>query len=255
MNIQVRDRSLRIKESTIIWGGILIGIESFLLLSYFSFTDSRITTIRHVLYPFIWINVSIWAVVRTQTPDVETKYRAVAGVVAVVYFLILMYLSSLIGTVPGASISLNVLSASLPTLSLSAPTFALTILAEPLLHVGHVVDTGWQVSWVSPGWGPIISYNNYTFYFELIPFQVIGYAALSYLVYDALLDTTKSVFAGAFGFVSCVGCTWPIAASLITGVLGGSSLAVGTGIYNWSYGIGTVVFVAAVFLLYWRPYS
>jgi hypothetical protein len=50
--------------------------------------------------------------------------------------------------------------------------------------------------------------------------------------------------------VSCVSCTLPVLAALVSGVAGGSVTAVATG---FSYDLSTLVFVASVGLLYWRP--
>ena len=73
-------------------------------------------------------------------------------------------------------------------------------------------------------------------------------------MYATVLDAARSAVTGVLGLLSCVSCSWPVLASLATGVAGGGSglaAAVSTG----SYGLSTVVFVATVALLYWRPFG
>jgi len=55
------------------------------------------------------------------------------------------------------------------------------------------------------------------------------------------------------GLLSCVSCTWPVLASLVGGVAGGTGLA--AAVTTQSYGLSTVVFCVTVGLLYWRPFG
>jgi cytochrome c biogenesis protein CcdA len=59
---------------------------------------------------------------------------------------------------------------------------------------------------------------------------------------------------GILGLLSCVSCSWPILATLVTGVAG-SGTAIAGAAYAQSYGLSTVVFVVTVGLLYWRPFG
>lgn len=217
-----------------LWG-VVIGLEIASLIFYFGITDAQITSLRYVLYPFVWINVGLWAVVQVDTPESQPQHKLVAGLVSVIYFLVLMYFASLIGFVSSPSITIP------------------ELMIRPVLHAGHAFDTGWSVSWLSPGWGPVLQYTDGFIYLKIVPFMTLGYAALSYLVYVALLETAHSVMASGLGLVSCVGCTWPVAASLLAGVAGG--LEAGSAVYSFSYGLSTIVFVLAVGVLYWRPFS
>jgi hypothetical protein len=85
-----------------------------------------------------------------------------------------------------------------------------------------------------------------------MPYKVVGYLALAYLVYDTVLDTAGSAVSGVLGLVSCVSCTWPVVATLAAGIAG-SGTAVAAAASEWSYTIGTLAFVVTVVLLRWRP--
>ncbi|MFB6269783.1 MAG: ABC transporter ATP-binding protein, partial [Halobacterium sp.] len=67
-----------------------------------------------------------------------------------------------------------------------------------------------------------------------------------------VLDAAKTGVAGLLGLLSCVSCTWPVAATLFTGAFGGAS-AVAAAAQNEPYAVSTVVFVSSVLLLVWRP--
>lgn len=215
--------------------GVVVGLELASVLLYFGLSSAEVTSWRHVLYPFVWINLGVWAAWRIDVPPAEGRWKAVVGAVAALYFLVLMYFAGLVGTVTGGVVEVPVL------------------VLGPVLHAGHTLEPGVTVSWLSPGWGPVLQATDGFLYVKLVPFMTIGYASLAYLVYAGLLETARSVAAGAFGLVSCVGCTWPIAASLLAGVAGG--LQSGSVVYSYSYGLSTLVFVGAVLVLYYRPLS
>jgi hypothetical protein len=87
-----------------------------------------------------------------------------------------------------------------------------------------------------------------------MPARVVGYLALSYLVYATVIDAAGAAVSGILGLLSCVSCSWPILASLATAILGsGSALAASA--TALSYDLSTVVFLATVALLYWRPFG
>ncbi|PSQ42011.1 hypothetical protein BRD17_09855, partial [Halobacteriales archaeon SW_7_68_16] len=110
---------------------------------------------------------------------------------------------------------------------------------------------GFRIADLPPGIGPAPIYEGLYVQFAFLPYRVVGYLALARLVYATLVDTATSALGGVVGLFSCVSCTWPIVASLIGGAAGASTLtaAVSTG----SYVLSTVVFVATVVVLRWRP--
>ncbi|MFB6132716.1 MAG: hypothetical protein ABEJ44_04855 [Halanaeroarchaeum sp.] len=69
-------------------------------------------------------------------------------------------------------------------------------------------------------------------------------------MYVNVLRISRSVFAGALGLVTCVGCTVSILAPLV-GALGGSASALTSMAYRYSYDVGTAMFVLTVTILYW----
>ena len=86
-----------------------------------------------------------------------------------------------------------------------------------------------------------------------MPARVVGYAALAYLVYATVIDASGAAVSGVVGLLSCVSCSWPILASLLSGVAGGGSVLVAA-TFDFSYDISTAVFLLTVALLYWRPF-
>ncbi|MDY6764467.1 MAG: hypothetical protein SV377_02080 [Halobacteria archaeon] len=210
---------MKLDTDTLLWLAVVTSFELLIIGAYFLFTSAEATTFRHLLYPIIWINIGVLAVIKTKPTKVETKYKILGVAISAIYFLVLMNVAGLI-------------------------------------RIGGM-NRGLNVAWmVTPGWGPVLSYSGSFITFSLIPFQTIGYVALSYLVYATLVDATKAVVSGLIGLVSCVGCTWPIAASLLAGLFGGGgSSALSNVVYSYSYGLSTLVFLVAVALLYWRPYS
>jgi hypothetical protein len=165
-------------------------------------------------YPFVWINAALWGVSRVGLPDASRRQYALAAAVGAAYFLLL-------GGVGG-------------------------------LYMFHGADLGARIAWLSPGWGPALLYSGSALTVSLLPFKVIGYAALAYLVAVTVLDAARTGLAGLLGVFSCVSCTWPVAATLFTGVFGGAS-AVTSVAQNEPYALSTVVFVSSVLLLAWRP--
>lgn len=196
------------------WLAVLV-LEANLLVGYFVVTSARPTgELRYLIYPFVWINVGIWAVTRADPPPTNRRHAVLAGTVAGAYFLAVMAIPGNVGAgIPGAAIDLRV-----------------------AMH--------------APGWGPIVAFTSPWVRLYLVPFEVIGYVALSYLVYVTLLTVTRGVLPGVFGLATCVGCTVPLLAPIV-GLLGGSAASLSTTAYTWSYDLGTVLFVATIGLLVW----
>jgi hypothetical protein len=105
---------------------------------------------------------------------------------------------------------------------------------------------------IPPGWGPAVIYGGATLQFALLPFKLVGYATLAYLVYATLVDAASSAVGGVLGLFSCVSCTFPVIAGVVSGFVGGTG-ALASAVYGQSYLLSTVVFVITVGLLVWRP--
>jgi len=112
--------------------------------------------------------------------------------------------------------------------------------------------TGLRIAPLPPGYGPALLYSGQQVTVTLMPNYLVGYVALAYLVYVTVIDAAGSAAAGLIGLFSCVSCSWPILASLISAITGGGSLLV-TSALQVSYGLSTAVFLVTAGLLYWRP--
>jgi hypothetical protein len=154
-------------------------------------------------------------------PRAPRRHHLVAGAVSLGYFLLLANWAGLIGLT-------GLGHHPLPESSLG-------------LHVGAG----------SPGWERV-RFITRVFYVASVPYRLIGYLGLAYLVYAAVLDVTGAVVSGALGLFSCLSCSFPIVASLVTGVWGGSVTLMST-VYAYSIDISTLAFLLSVGLLYWRP--
>ncbi|MFC7072354.1 hypothetical protein ACFQJ7_15075 [Halovenus rubra] len=177
----------------------------------------RPTLLRYTLYPFVWINVAVLAAFRVDVPDVPRRHSLLAATVASVYFLVLLYLTGLIG-----------------------------IPSDDLLQFSGTVD----IQAGSPGTERLRVITD-VFHISVIPYRTVGFLVLAYLVYVTLLDFSGSLAAGALGLFSCVGCAFPILVSLSTGLFGSSAVA--TAVYSAQFDISTAVFVLAIVILYWQP--
>ena len=206
----------RPERETLLWGAVLVNAELLALLFYLAQPGVSPTAIRYYVYPFVWINVGLWALVRTDPPAASKQRRFLVGALAAGYFAVLAYAGGLVG--PGG------------------------------------MATGFRIAPLPPGSGPALVYGGESVQFALFPYKIIGYVALAYLVYATLLDVARSAIGGVLGLLSCVSCTWPVLASLASGIAGGSS-AVASAALTESYGLSTVVFVLTVGLLYWRPFG
>ncbi|RXK49209.1 DUF7546 family protein [Halorientalis pallida] len=202
---------------------LIVNSEVLLLGVYWLVSPSELTSlssIRYWLYPFVWINVGLWAILKTTPSPSPSRDRWLAGGIAVAYFAVLAYAGGLVG----------------PASSMAGRSLRVTVLALP------------------PGWAPTLIYNGDVLSAALFPFKLVGYVALAYLVYATVLDAAGSAVTGLLGLLSCVSCSWPVLASLATGLLGSGSALAGA-VYTQSYGLSTLVFVVTVGLLYWRPFG
>jgi hypothetical protein len=179
-----------------------------LLLAYLVKTGESVLSTRHTLLPFVWIVASIWLVVFLYTSGPPRLRPRVGALVAVGYLLLLSGVGEVLGPSNAA--------------------------------------VGLSVTWATPGWGPIISYSNEFIAAVIIPFEFIGYLALTYAVYRAVAGTSRGAVAGLLGLFSCIGCVIPLFAA-VAGIFGGSSVALTAGAAT--YDLATGVFLLTVILL------
>jgi len=235
------------RERLVVGGGALLA-EALLVVGYFGATGAEPTALRYVLYPFVWINVGVWAAWRVRPPDADPRTRRAAGAVAVAYFLVLAYTTGLLAIYPAVHEHVSPFTLSGATAASLLP--GLDWLAVPL-HAGTAAS-GLSVTLASPGWGPRVAYVlpgvGHAYF---VPYRVVGYLALSYLVYATALDAARAALSGVVGLGACLSCSFPIVGSLAAGVAGWSS-ALAT-VYAYSVDLSTAVFLLAVGLLLWRP--
>jgi len=209
--------ALGVDRLTLLWGGLLVCLELLAVLLYVGVAPVVPTSALFYLYPFVWINLGLWAVLRTDVPDAAGPQRQAALLVAGGYLLVVAWFGGLL--VPAGG-----------------------------------VEYGVQVSLVDqpPGWGPTLTADLGLVAAYLVPYRLVGYVALSYLVYATVLDVVDAGVAvgGLLGVASCVSCSWPVLAVVVTGVAGAG--ASGAVISN-AYAISTAVFAVTVVLLTFRP--
>lgn len=202
----------RITSRRLLWAGV-VAAEAALLVGYFGTTSATVGQVRYLVYPFVWINAGLWAVARTRPTAGNRRHRLLGLLVAGGYLALLTTLAGNVG--------------------LGSP-------GTPL---------GFRVGWYAPGWGPLVVLDSPVVRLYLVPFEVVGYASLAYLVYANALSTTRGTASGVLGLVTCVGCTVPVLAPAV-GFVGGPASALTTTAYRWSYDLGTLLFVTTVWLLY-----
>ena len=212
-------RVRRIDRQTLLLGTLVLNTELLWLLGYAAVTG-RLPDRPFYYYPFVWLNLGLWALWRVEPPATGRRERLLGGAVAGGYFLLLAVFGGLVG------------AANVPA---------------------GLDPTGLRIAvWdLPPGYGPAVLYQGELLRAALLPFKIVGYLALAYLVYVTVLDATEAAAVGVMGLFACVSCTWPLFASVFTGVAGGSATA--AIVATNSYGVSTAVFVVTVALLVWRP--
>ncbi|CCQ34372.1 ABC transporter ATP-binding protein [Halorhabdus tiamatea SARL4B] len=206
------------KRGVLRWA-TLINVEILLLLGYLFVADAQVFDLassRLYVYPFVWINVSLWALATVRPPDAPRWRKLFGGAVATGYALLLTYLGGLVST---------------------AMTDAATLSIRPLVF--------------PPGWAPVVSADLAGLSVTLLPYKVLGYITLSYLVYTLVVEAA-GVLPAILGLFSCVSCVWAAVVVPLAGTIGGST-ALATVVFGGGYDLSTAIFVVSVVLLAWRP--
>ena len=188
------------------------------------------------LYGLIWVNVGAWALWRTSPTPTDGRQRRTAALIAGAYFAVLAVVQGIVSPGPELAARLGIDAARAVDTSVYATGLSATLRGPvgfvPALHYA----------------GPLIDAS-------LVPAFVVGYAGLAYLVYATIIDAARASVSGVLGLVSCVSCTWPLIASVVAGVTGGSATAFATTVSELGFGVSTAVFVLTVALLHWRPFG
>ena len=196
---------------------VLGNLQAVGVIFYYAATSAALTEPRYVVYGLLWVNVGLLAVYGAGPPDdADFAQRRRALAVAAGYLGLLAVVGGLVAPGLGAD------------------------------------ATGVRVAWLTPGWGPALLYAGHTVSVVLMPAYVVGYLALSYLLYVTVLEAAGSAVGGLLGLLSCVSCTWPVLATVASALLGGAGFLV-TSATSVPYDLSTAVFLLTVALLYWRP--
>ncbi len=175
--------------------------------SYLSVQQPTLTDSRMLLYPTVWATVSVVSAVWVGR-TVRVRPRRWLGVtVGVSYTLALLWLSGTLGISTGAQESQLVLSL--------------------------------------PGWGPILLYDNGLISLSVVPFKLVAYLALGYIV-AVLVAAAGSVRTAAVGMASCASCAAPVLLA-VAGLFGGTQAT--TMVASMGYDLATVIIVATFGLL------
>lgn len=192
--------------------GALLVVELVAAFAYLKVTGTGVLDLRYTLYPFVWINVGAWVLLRRPTIEADRRRRFAAGAVAVGYFLVLAVAGGLVGQ--------------------------------------GGMEMPARIAWLSPGWGPALLYTNGWIDLAVLPFEVVGYVTLAVLVYTVVLAGARSTVAGLLGIATCVSCVWPFGAALLA-VLGGIGSPLATAVPGVAYDLSTALFLVTVGVLYW----
>lgn len=235
-----------VRRGTLLWAALLLNTELLLLVVYYAFSPGNPSSLAVFdpaswlsfvtpALPMVWINVGLWALVRTDPPSASQRRKTAALAIATAYFGVLAYFGGLWG------------------------------MPDPHLPLG--VDV--SLFTAPPGWAPRVFVNTPVFRVHLLPYKAVGYLALGYLVYATVLEAAGSAVSGVVGLLSCISCTWPVLAAVVSGLAGAGTAvaeaAVGPDVVSETASVGvqipgslyyplsTVVFVVTVGLLVWRP--
>lgn len=215
--------AVRPRRQTLLVAGALVLAEAIVLAWYLALVGAE--DVLALVYPFVWMDVALLAVWRTDPPRVGRRRRWLALAVAGAYGVVLAYVGGVVG--PGLAFgSLDV---------------------EGSLRVATRLP---------PGYSPALVYLGEYLQVTLSPYKIVGYGALVYLLYVTVLDlrlasSGGSALAGVLGLFSCVSCTWPLVAAVLSGALGVSASTLTA--FTPELWTSTVVFVVTVTLLYWQP--
>ena len=168
--------------------------------AYIEVAEPTLTGVRTLAYPALWITGSVGTAVWIGLTVRGRPRRRRGVVVAAGYTLALLWLTGLIG----------------------APTATTTA----------------EIVAALPGWGPLLLYDGTVIRLAVVPFKLVAYLALGYIVYVFVAANGGSVRAAVLGFATCVGCGAPLLVA-VAGGLGSAQAA--TLVASVGYDIATVV--------------
>jgi len=175
--------------------------------SYLSVQEPVLTDSRVLVYPIVWATASVVSAVWVGRTLQRRPRRWLGVAVSIGYTLALLWLS---GTVEA---------------SMGTPTSQLVVAV--------------------PGWGPLILYDNGLVSLTVVPFQLVAYLSLGYIV-AVLVAAAGSARTAALGMASCVSCAAPLLLA-VAGLFGGTQAS--TMVASAGYDLATVVLLLTFGLL------
>jgi hypothetical protein len=192
---------------------VLCAVEFVVVAGYLLTSDTAVMAPRYVLYPFVWLNLAVLAVGAVDVPRPTGRRTAAAAAVATVYLGVLAWVSGWVAVGSGGPVSVDLLPAI-------------------------------------PGWGPVLLVDG-PVALSLVPYETVGYLALTALVYTSIARASAGALSGVLGLVTCVSCVGPVVAATLSGVLGGASTAVaGAASSSYAYDLSTALFVFTIAALW-----
>jgi hypothetical protein len=214
-------------------GALVVNAELLVVLVYLAVEPVVIESWRFIVYGFLWINAGLYAVAKTRPAPTSGRTRRLALLIGGGYFVVLAVAGGIVGPSHTSPIA--------------------SLLTDGHLHShGATAGASVDVRFLPPGWGPALVYQGPWVMVILMPYKLVGYLALAYLVYATVIDAAGTAVSGSLGLLSCVSCTWPVVGSLVTSLFGSGS-AVVVAATTWPYDVSTAAFLATVALLTWRP--
>ncbi len=190
-------------------GAGVLLVEVAAVLAYVQTSGATDVSAWQYAYPLIWINLSLVAIVVAWRRSPPVS-RTIS-VIAGAYFLLLSWVGGLV-SIGGAG-------------------------------------GGFTVHSLPPGWGPMIVYEGSGLTVSVVPFRVVAYLGLTYLVYVALGRSLGAGSVGLVGLLSCVTCTGSLLA-LVVGALSGGSVAA-TGTLDSAAELSLVIYAISLVALVW----
>lgn len=95
MDVSALDGDRTLGRNAVMGWATVVNAEFLLVASYLLLAPVTPTDVWIYVYPFVWINVAIWATRRVDVPAASRRRRYVGGMVALGYLFVLGYLGGL----------------------------------------------------------------------------------------------------------------------------------------------------------------
>jgi len=192
----------------VVSGAIVLLVQVTAIFAYLDIQQPTLTSFGPMVYPVVWITAGIVAAVWVGRTVDSRRQRGLGVAVGGVYTVTLLWLSGILSAGSGTG----------------------TLMVQSTL----------------PGWGPIVHYHGSLAHLSIVPFELIAYLTLGYIVYVLVADSGGSVRAAVLGFGSCVSCT---ASALLAAAGAVGSTQLSSVVATAGYDTATVVLLITYGLL------